>query len=120
MLSNALKYAFRDGRSGRIDIVMRCEPGVCQLVVRDDGIGMQGKSPRDGSLGMSLVRSLVQSIDGTLHTAEDHGVVHTIRFPHSGAKPDGSASGTPSPGAFRDGSSDFRKSASIEAAAAHA
>ncbi|AIB15408.1 hypothetical protein ABAZ39_26310 (plasmid) [Azospirillum argentinense] len=104
LLTNALKYAFRDGRTGRIDITMRCEPDVCELVVRDDGIGMQGLSPRDGSLGMSLVRSLVHGINGDLYTIEDHGVVHTIRFPHPDAKPNGSASGAPLPAAFRDGS----------------
>ncbi|WP_188263091.1 sensor histidine kinase [Azospirillum tabaci] len=90
LLTNALKYAFRDGRSGWVDISLRCAPDACELVVRDDGIGLQGQQPRDGSLGLSLVRSLVQGINGDLQTTEDGGVVHTIRFRHPGAKADDS------------------------------
>ncbi|HYD65014.1 sensor histidine kinase [Azospirillum sp.] len=99
LLTNALKYAFRDGRSGRVDISMRREPHACELVIRDDGVGMEGQAPRDGSLGMSLVRSLVQGIDGTLRTVEDDGMVHTIRFPHPGAKLGAPAPGMPPAGA---------------------
>ena len=105
LLTNALKYAFRDGRSGWVDISMRCAPDACELVVRDDGVGLQGQQPRDGSLGMSLVRSLVQSINGDLRTTEDGGVVHTIRFPHLANEPDDTASGAPVPATVRDGSS---------------
>lgn len=83
LLTNALKYAFPDGRNGVIHVSMACELGACRLEVRDDGVGMQGKAPREGSLGLSLVRSLVQTIGGEIRTAEDGGVVHTIRFPHS-------------------------------------
>lgn len=102
LLTNALKYAFRDGRSGRVDIGMRCEPAVCELTIRDNGMGMQGQPPRDGSLGMSLVRSLVQSIDGDLRTTADGGVVHTMCFPHTPSKPGNGAPGMPAGGASRD------------------
>jgi two-component sensor histidine kinase len=39
-VSNALKYAFPDGRSGLISLGLSARDGELILVVRDDGIGL--------------------------------------------------------------------------------
>jgi PAS domain S-box-containing protein len=69
LLSNALKYAFPDGRSGAIHVSFsQWESGELSLVVSDNGVGM----PEDfdwrnsNSLGLRIVRILTKQIDGTL------------------------------------------------------
>jgi PAS domain S-box-containing protein len=80
LITNAIKYAFPSGRSGTIAVRLRRDrPGSVALAIRDDGVGMAG--PREGSLGFSLIRSLVQQIDGALDIRGDAGVRVTITFP---------------------------------------
>jgi two-component sensor histidine kinase len=67
LVSNALKYAFPDGRGGEI-VVRFCEENGqgLGLTVRDDGIGFPaGSNPEDSeSLGLKLVRSLTDQLGG--------------------------------------------------------
>jgi PAS domain S-box-containing protein len=69
LLSNALKYAFPDGRPGRIEVrFCRLESGELSLACQDDGIGMpQGFDWHNSqSLGLRIVRILTRQIDGVL------------------------------------------------------
>jgi two-component sensor histidine kinase len=71
LVSNALKYAFPDGREGEIRIELRREPGQpgC-LSVSDNGVGL----PADvtlwstKSLGLRLVRILAVEVNPTAET----------------------------------------------------
>lgn len=79
LMTNAVKYAFPDQRSGIILVqARRSGPGRVELVVRDNGVGMTGF--REGSLGYGLVRSLVKQIGGELDIQGDAGVTVTISF----------------------------------------
>jgi PAS domain S-box-containing protein len=69
LLSNALKYGFPDGRSGRIGVnFARHESGGLSLSCRDDGVGipedLDWQNPR--SLGLRIVGILTKQIDGRL------------------------------------------------------
>jgi PAS domain S-box-containing protein len=80
LITNAVKYAFPAPRSGTILVhARRSQPGWIELVVRDDGIGISGL--REGSLGYSLVLSLVQQIRGEIDVRSDAGLTATISFP---------------------------------------
>jgi len=60
LVSNAFKYAFPGGKAGQIRIFFRRpEPERCELIVRDDGIGLQaGKlHGQETSLGCASSRS---------------------------------------------------------------
>lgn len=82
LITNAVKYAFPPPRSGTIlTQARRSEPGRVELLIRDDGVGMS--SLREGSLGYSLIRSLVQQISGELDIRGDAGLTVTISFPLS-------------------------------------
>ncbi|ABY30293.1 histidine kinase dimerization/phosphoacceptor domain -containing protein [Methylorubrum extorquens] len=88
LVTNAVKYAFPPPRSGTIRAqVRRSQPGRVELVIQDNGVGMAGV--REGSLGYSLIRSLVQQIEGDIDIRSDAGVIVTISFPdlppHGGA-----------------------------------
>ena len=81
LVTNALKYAFPDGRSGAIAVNFEVDPsGEGHLRVCDDGVGMG--APRPGSSGTELVRRLVQQVGGQLDREEvQRGTCFAIRFP---------------------------------------
>ena len=81
LVTNALKYAFPDGRGGTIRVTLDVlSHGEGCLSVRDDGIGMG--APRQGSSGTELVRRFVQQISGHLDREEmQHGTGFAISFP---------------------------------------
>jgi two-component sensor histidine kinase len=84
LVTNALKHAFPDGRSGTIRVEFRIPPGgEARLCVCDDGVGMG--PPRPGSSGTELVRRLVQQIGGRLEQLEQpeqpQGTGFRVLFP---------------------------------------
>jgi two-component sensor histidine kinase len=84
LVSNALKHAFPDGRKGEVRIAMAAGPAGCvTLTVADNGAGL----PPDldwqtaRSLGMHLVRRLVQQIGGQMHVRSGGaGTTFTVTF----------------------------------------
>jgi two-component system, sensor histidine kinase PdtaS len=88
LLTNALKYAFPDERTGTVSVRFTREAeGFC-LRVTDDGVGMAPDRPPDGSgLGQRLVRSMVTQLEGSYAIEPDAGApgtVATVRFPAAG------------------------------------
>lgn len=81
-VTNAIKYAFPDDRSGRIDISMHRTGEAITLVVADDGIGIDpaiiGKETN--SLGMKLLNGLTEDIDGAITIENNHGTTISIEF----------------------------------------
>lgn len=89
LISNAMKHAFPGNRPGRITVgAQLSDPGVLELFVADDGIGIaDGLSGSDtGTLGMQLVRSLAQQIDGTIGMNNERGARISVRFPAMAAE----------------------------------
>lgn len=60
LLQNSMKYAFGDREEGSVEIVLEKGNVYSTLTVRDDGVGFDVDSIREGSLGLSIVKSLVQ------------------------------------------------------------
>jgi two-component sensor histidine kinase len=72
LIGNALKHAFPSGSAGEVTVTLTHDPAsadVC-LRVRDNGIGLPAdlKWRLSGTLGLNLVRMLVEQIHGTLQT----------------------------------------------------
>ncbi|MEJ2253584.1 MAG: PAS domain S-box protein [Nitrospirota bacterium] len=83
LLANALKHAFPGGRRGRVSVgFARVEGGRLTLSVRDDGVGMpQGFAPGEtGTLGMELVSSLLEQLDGAMDIRSGQGTEVRITF----------------------------------------
>ncbi len=68
LVTNALKYAFPDGRSGAITIALRAEPGQLIVVVADDGAGCP-VAPTHGT-GLTLITTLLTPYKGEI--AHEH------------------------------------------------
>jgi len=80
LVSNALKHAFPDGRQGAIEVRARREGNRSVLCVSDDGVG-RPIGVQATSLGLVLVRVLVEQLQGRLHVQSPPGTQYTIDFP---------------------------------------
>ncbi|WP_052309950.1 histidine kinase N-terminal 7TM domain-containing protein [Methanocella arvoryzae] len=82
LASNSLKYAFKDGRQGNILIRMEKTGSLYTLTVGDDGVGLPRILDfRDSpSLGLQLVNTLVDQLEGTIELGQDTGTTFKITF----------------------------------------
>lgn len=89
LVSNSLKYAFPEGRSGEIRIEMH-NTGEHQvtLLVADNGIGLpEGVSLWSAkSLGLRLVRTLSEQLGATVEMRSHHGAEIEVKF-HTAPEP---------------------------------
>jgi PAS domain S-box-containing protein len=83
LVSNALKHAFPEGRSGELDIVLHRVAGDGYILrVKDDGVGFpEGLDFRKTeTLGMQIVNTLVSQIDASIDLGQEKGTQFTIHF----------------------------------------
>ena len=83
LVSNALKHAFPDGRTGEILLEVQKQNGKTKLKVSDDGIGLPEDLDfrRAESLGLQLVNTLVRQLDGTISLDSQQGTTFEVTFP---------------------------------------
>ena len=82
LVSNSMKYAFPDDEKGEINIKLRSKDDQYTLIVSDNGVGIPPEIDFDKieSLGLQLVKSLTNQIDGTLELDRGQGTTYTIQF----------------------------------------
>lgn len=83
LFSNALKYAFPNKKAGAIFISVKQQSNKkIQIIVEDNGIGYTKglDSEKEGSLGMLLVRTLIEQIDGKIELLKHRGTKYLITF----------------------------------------
>ena len=87
LLTNALKYAFPEERSGEIRVVLRSEAAATVLSVEDNGVGLppEIELARVETLGLQLVRGLAQQLKGTVTVEQNGGTRVVIRCPAAGS-----------------------------------
>jgi two-component sensor histidine kinase len=88
LVTNALKYAFPEGRHGTIEIHMSTDAaGHVELRVSDDGVGLPPElNPQDTpSLGLELVYAFAQQIDAQVEVLRDHGTGFRFQFQNQAA-----------------------------------
>jgi len=81
-ITNAIKYAFPDGRSGIISLSLTTTaPQHYVLRVSDNGIGIAANlNNKKGSLGMSLMEGLSEDLNGSFAIENDHGTIIKVAF----------------------------------------
>jgi two-component sensor histidine kinase len=84
LLTNALKYAFPDGRSGGIYMRLRAEGECVTLRVHDSGIGFpQGLHFRNTeSVGLQLDGMMTEQLRGALTLTCEGGTTFTLSIPY--------------------------------------
>jgi two-component sensor histidine kinase len=84
---NSLKHAFHGRDGGTIEVSLSATGDWLTLAVRDDGLGMPAVSPGRASLGMALIRSLSDQLEGEGEfTTGAEGTRYDLGFPRPGAK----------------------------------
>ncbi len=83
VLSNALKYAFPDGKAGEVEIELRRQAGGrVHLRITDNGIGLPGGWDWEASstLGLRLVRTLARQLEAEPQVTSGSGTRFSIAF----------------------------------------
>jgi len=82
LVSNALKYAFDDGREGTVFITLKKEKGKIKMVVADNGRGMPPEIDyrNTETLGLQLVTTLTEQINGAISMNRNKGTTFEIIF----------------------------------------
>lgn len=86
-VSNALKYAFPDNRTGQVLITLSRPGNSCyRLEIADNGIGGDSlaKQQNGSTLGKSLMKGLSDQMHGVLEIENTEGVLVRIDFPVDG------------------------------------
>ncbi|OQX87055.1 hypothetical protein B6D60_04860 [candidate division KSB1 bacterium 4484_87] len=84
LVTNSIKHAFPDGRSGEILVLLKKDDqGNIVFSCADDGMGMSELKSADksSSLGLQLVKILTSQLEGTLKITKKKGTKFEISFP---------------------------------------
>jgi len=83
LITNSLKYGFREDH-GKVEVAIQaCEPGRLLLSVADDGDGLPPglDISNTRSLGLRIVHILVKQMDGELAVSSERGAKFEVTFP---------------------------------------
>lgn len=82
LVSNALKYAFLEKKKGEIKIELFEKSGNVNLIVQDNGLGLPKEInyKETDSLGLQLVMTLVEQINGKISLDNTKGAMFSIVF----------------------------------------
>ena len=82
LVSNSMKHAFPSNRQGEIDITFNLDNGNYSMIISDNGVGF----PKDyniqdsDSLGLKIVNSLTEQIEGEIKIETSSGTKFIIKF----------------------------------------
>ena len=93
LVLNVAKHAFDEGETGTLSISLRYRDGGVHLVVADNGRGFTAPSEtgEDGHLGLRLVETLSNQLNGRAELSREGGTVWEITFPLPNSEPAGDA-----------------------------
>ena len=85
LTSNALKYAFPEGRRGVVRVELQKRGDSVELRVADDGVGLPDHVRWDqpSSLGLQLVNSLTRQLRGKIELKPEKGTCFSVKI-HAG------------------------------------
>lgn len=85
IVTNALRYAFPDTRTGSVSIQLHRQEDQALLVIQDDGVGLafpdgSDNDKREG-IGLQLVRGFARQLGASLQISSETGTVYRLAFP---------------------------------------
>ncbi len=88
LVTNSIKHAFPDNRSGEINIEIKCQDDDFILEVQDDGVGFPENLDIEDvkTLGLQLVTSLTKQLDGAIELDRKGGTCFRINFNEPGCQ----------------------------------
>ena len=87
LVANSLKHAFPANRPGRVWVRMEADDRLCTLQVGDDGVGFPAETDfhETQTLGLQLVRTLTDQLEGSISLGREGGTEFSISFPRRAA-----------------------------------
>ena len=83
LITNSLKHAFLKDKQGNIDLsINKIDENTYMLMIKDNGIGLPNNFDinNTNTLGLQLVKVLVEQINGILEINNDNGATFKITF----------------------------------------
>jgi len=81
LVTNSLKYAFPNKKSGTILIHFEDLGENYTLIVADDGVGLPESFPSDETMGSRLLRALTDQLEGKMEIDRSKGAKFIVTFP---------------------------------------
>ena len=83
LVSNALKYAFPEGRAGELSIEGHAQGDTMQITVRDNGVGLPATLDwkYTESLGLHLIQTLTRQLKGEIELIRSPGTGFRLSIP---------------------------------------
>ena len=83
LITNSLKHAFRDKKEGKVSITATEDSQALTFIVADNGIGisLDIRLENQTSLGLRLVNTLINQLDGTVTIDRSEGTKFTFTIP---------------------------------------
>jgi PAS domain S-box-containing protein len=73
LVTNAVKYAFADGREGRVEVTFEDRSDHLRLVVADDGVGLPAGDGPSSGLGHNLIKAFAKQAKGRFERLDGPG-----------------------------------------------
>lgn len=82
IITNSLKHAFPNGKSGLVNITVKEETNTVYLTIADNGVGFDIDASQENSttLGMTLIKSLVKQLEGEIEIESKNGTCIRVSF----------------------------------------
>jgi PAS domain S-box-containing protein len=83
LVFNSLKHAFVNQNEGHISITIKKDADFIKFMIQDDGIGLSSNIQinETKTLGLKLIRNLVNQLRGSIDVTTDNGTEFTLRVP---------------------------------------
>ena len=80
LLTNCFKHAFKGRERGNIDIFFTKQHHLIKLKIKDDGVGLKEGYDKTDSLGVLVINSLCEQLDGKCKFTVDNGTCFEMEF----------------------------------------
>ena len=82
VISNSLKYAFPNGKAGKVEISLKLDDDAVKLSIKDNGIGLPKdfNAKESPSLGLQLVHTLAKQLDASIKLENQNGLEVQLEF----------------------------------------
>lgn len=80
VMTNSFKHAFHDTSRGKIAIELVKDKRLVKLKISDNGSGLNSETKKEESLGMEILKGLIEQVGGRYSFTSDKGTVFSMEF----------------------------------------
>ena len=80
LITNAIKYAFKEGDQGILGVSLKEKNNVIELIIIDNGVGFNAENIRKDSFGTTMIKALTRQLNATITTDTSKGTNTKLVF----------------------------------------